>query len=56
MFRTIVHPTDFDEPSKEAFRVARSLAQALGVWRLAEGGAHPLQEGPVVVGVDPPVR
>jgi nucleotide-binding universal stress UspA family protein len=30
MFQTIVHPTDFDEPSKEAFRVARSLAQTLG--------------------------
>jgi nucleotide-binding universal stress UspA family protein len=30
VFQTIVHPTDFDEPSKEAFRVARSLAQALG--------------------------
>jgi nucleotide-binding universal stress UspA family protein len=30
MFETILHPTDFDEPSKEAFRVARSLAQALG--------------------------
>ena len=30
MFRTLIHPTDFDEPSKEAFRVARSLAQALG--------------------------
>ena len=30
MFQTLVHPTDFDEPSKEAFRVARSLAQALG--------------------------
>ena len=30
MFQTIVHPTDFDEPSKEAFRVARALAQALG--------------------------
>jgi nucleotide-binding universal stress UspA family protein len=30
LFQTIVHPTDFDEPSKEAFRVARSLAQALG--------------------------
>src|SRR5262249_8429730 len=29
-FHTIVHPTDFDGPSKEAFRVARSLAQALG--------------------------
>jgi nucleotide-binding universal stress UspA family protein len=30
MFQTLVHPTDFDEPSKEAFRVARSLADALG--------------------------
>ena len=30
MFRTLVHPTDFDEPSKEAFRVARSIADALG--------------------------
>ena len=30
MFQTIVHPTDFDEPSREAFRVARALAQALG--------------------------
>jgi nucleotide-binding universal stress UspA family protein len=30
VFQTIVHPTDFDEPSKEAFRVARSLARDLG--------------------------
>jgi nucleotide-binding universal stress UspA family protein len=30
VFQTLVHPTDFDEPSKEAFRVARSLAHALG--------------------------
>lgn len=30
LFQTIVHPTDFDEPSKEAFLVARSLAQVLG--------------------------
>jgi nucleotide-binding universal stress UspA family protein len=30
MFRTLIHPTDFDEPSKEAFRVARSIAHALG--------------------------
>jgi nucleotide-binding universal stress UspA family protein len=29
MFQTLIHPTDFDEPSKEAFRVARSLAHAL---------------------------
>jgi nucleotide-binding universal stress UspA family protein len=30
LFQTIIHPTDFDEPSKEAFRVTRSLARALG--------------------------
>jgi nucleotide-binding universal stress UspA family protein len=30
LFQTIIHPTVFDEPSKEAFRVARTLAQALG--------------------------
>ena len=30
LFHTLIHPTDFDEPSKEAFRVARSLAEALG--------------------------
>ena len=30
MFQTLIHPTDFDEPSREAFRVARSLAQTLG--------------------------
>ena len=30
LFQTIIHPTDFDEPSKEAFRVARSLAHELG--------------------------
>jgi nucleotide-binding universal stress UspA family protein len=30
LFHTIAHPTDFDEPSKEAFRVARQLAQELG--------------------------
>lgn len=30
VFQTLIHPTDFDDPSKEAFRVARSLAQALG--------------------------
>lgn len=29
-FQTIIHPTDFDEPSKEAFRVARRLASDLG--------------------------
>jgi nucleotide-binding universal stress UspA family protein len=30
LFQTIVHPTDFDESSKKAFRIVRSLAQALG--------------------------
>lgn len=30
LFQTLIHPTDFDEPSKEAFRVARSLAEVLG--------------------------
>src|SRR6516165_9058007 len=30
LFQTIIHPTDFDEPSREAFRVARSLAEPLG--------------------------
>ena len=30
LFQTLIHPTDFDEPSKEAFRVARALAEALG--------------------------
>jgi nucleotide-binding universal stress UspA family protein len=29
VFRTLLHPADFDEPSKEAYRVARSLAQAV---------------------------
>ncbi len=29
-FQTLLHPTDFDDASKEAFRVARSLAQAVG--------------------------
>lgn len=29
LFQTLIHPTDFDTPSKEAFRVARELAQAL---------------------------
>jgi nucleotide-binding universal stress UspA family protein len=30
LFQRIVHPTDFDEPSREAFRVARHLAQLCG--------------------------
>jgi nucleotide-binding universal stress UspA family protein len=35
LFQTLIHPTDFDEPSKEAFRVARTLAQALGAQVIA---------------------
>jgi hypothetical protein len=30
VFQTVIHPTGFDEPSSEAFRVARPLAQAVG--------------------------
>jgi nucleotide-binding universal stress UspA family protein len=30
LFQVILHPTDFDEPSREAFRLARSLAQVVG--------------------------
>lgn len=30
VFNTILHPTDFDEPSREAFRMSRELAQAVG--------------------------
>jgi nucleotide-binding universal stress UspA family protein len=30
IFHTILHPTDFDAPSVEAFRVARALARELG--------------------------
>jgi nucleotide-binding universal stress UspA family protein len=35
LFQTLLHPTDFDDPSKEAFRVARSLAGALGARLIA---------------------
>jgi universal stress protein A len=30
LFTRILHPTDFDEPSREAFRVSRALAQLCG--------------------------
>jgi nucleotide-binding universal stress UspA family protein len=30
LFQTILHPTDFDAPSTEAFRVSRALAKQLG--------------------------
>jgi nucleotide-binding universal stress UspA family protein len=53
MFQTLVHPTDFDEPSKEAFRVARSLAQALGarvvVFHIVPHPAVVTQEGRVIL-------
>jgi nucleotide-binding universal stress UspA family protein len=53
MFQTIIHPTDFDEPSKEAFRVARSLAQALGarlvVFHIVPPPAIVTQDGKVIL-------
>lgn len=52
MFQTIVHPTDFDGPSREAFRVARSLAQALGarvvVFHIVPHPAIVTQDGRVI--------
>ena len=53
MFETIIHPTDFDEPSKEAFQVARSLAHALGarlvVFHVVPPPAAVTQDGKVVL-------
>jgi nucleotide-binding universal stress UspA family protein len=53
MFQTLVHPTDFDEPSKDAFRVARSLAGALGarlvVFRVVPTPAIVTQDGRVIL-------
>jgi nucleotide-binding universal stress UspA family protein len=53
LFQTIVHPTDFDDPSKEAFRVARSLAQALGarviVFHVVSPPAIVTQDGRVIL-------
>ena len=53
LFQTIVHPTDFDEPSKEAFRVARSLAGALGarlvVFHVVAPPALVTQDGRVIL-------
>jgi nucleotide-binding universal stress UspA family protein len=53
MFQTLVHPTDFDEPSKEAFRVARSLAQDLGarlaVFHVVPPPAVVTQDGRVIL-------
>jgi nucleotide-binding universal stress UspA family protein len=53
LFQTILHPTDFDEPSKEAFRVARALAQALGarvvVFHVVSPPAIVTQDGRVIL-------
>jgi nucleotide-binding universal stress UspA family protein len=48
LFHTILHPTDFDPPSREAFRVARGLAQLLGAQVIAYHVAAP----PAVVTAD----
>jgi nucleotide-binding universal stress UspA family protein len=48
LFHTILHPTDFDAPSLEAFRVARRLAQQLGAKVIAFHVAPP----PTVVTAD----
>jgi nucleotide-binding universal stress UspA family protein len=57
LFQTIIHPTDFDDPSKEAFHVARSLAAALGarviVFHVVPPPAILTQEGQVIL--DPKV-
>jgi nucleotide-binding universal stress UspA family protein len=53
MFQTLVHPTDFDEPSMEAFRVARSLAHAIGaklfVFHVVPAPAVVTQDGRVIL-------
>jgi nucleotide-binding universal stress UspA family protein len=41
IFHTILHPTDFDPPSVEAFRVARGLAKQLGAKVIAFHVASP---------------
>ena len=48
LFHTILHPTDFDAPSREAFRVARGLAQLVGAPVIAFHVAAP----PAVVAAD----
>ena len=41
VFHTILHPTDFDPVSREAFRVSRALAQVLGAKVIAFHVAPP---------------
>ena len=52
MFHTILHPTDFDAASLEAFRVARELARTLGAKVVAFHVAAPpavvTQDGRVI--------
>lgn len=52
LFHTILHPTDFDAPSVEAFRVARALARELGAKLIALHVAAPpavvTQDGRVI--------
>jgi nucleotide-binding universal stress UspA family protein len=53
LFHTILHPTDFDAPSLEAFRVSRALAQQLGakiiVFHVAAPPAVVRQDGTVIL-------
>ena len=53
IFHTILHPTDFDAPSLEAFRVARELARTLGAKVIAFHVAAPpaavTQDGRVIL-------
>ena len=53
IFHTILHPTDFDAPSLEAFRVARELARTLGAkvvaFHVAAPPAAVTQDGRVIL-------
>jgi len=53
LFHTILHPTDFDAVSMEAFRVARTLAQRLGAkvvaFHIAAPPAVVTEDGRVVL-------
>lgn len=53
LFKTVIHPTDFQEPSREAFRVARELAQAIGaqvvVFHVVPPPAAVTQDGRVIL-------
>jgi nucleotide-binding universal stress UspA family protein len=52
IYHTILHPTDFDSTSLEAFRVARALAQELGATIIA----FHIVEPPEIVTEDGRVR